>query len=303
MISQSGLEYLIETHRTLGDAKLADAMASYSAARAGRGCVSEFLQSAGMRATAESRRLSAECVRRGFLAITLLCREYPERIQHFLGRSSPPVLYVMGNVQLLDPAGVSIIGTRRPSPLGRAAARSYASALALAGRPVVSGNAPGIDAAAHSAALEAGGATIVFAPSAPDRFEPVFDAPCESARVLAVSRFVPGSATQKWFFLGRNELAAAHAGAAIVAETGTRGGTLNTVQHIRRFRRPLFATRMPPEAKHSRAHEMLLASGARPLPPECAPGALRRLLHAAEAPMAGIHSENPDLFQMDERHG
>ncbi len=73
----------------------------------------------------------------------------------------PPVLWAVGDAALLDDRPrVAIVGTRRATAYGIRAARALAGAFARAGACVVSGMARGIDAAAHRAALDAGGTTI-----------------------------------------------------------------------------------------------------------------------------------------------
>ena len=86
--------------------------------------------------------------------------EWPARLGE-LGPHRPPArLYVSGRD--IDPQAraVAIVGTRRPTAAGLEAAHMLGKGLAEAGFTVVSGLALGIDAAAHRAALEAGGHTI-----------------------------------------------------------------------------------------------------------------------------------------------
>ena len=52
---------------------------------------------------------------------------------------------------------VAVVGTRQPTPRGIDQARELATGLAASGIPVISGLAAGIDTAAHTAALGAGG--------------------------------------------------------------------------------------------------------------------------------------------------
>jgi DNA processing protein len=69
----------------------------------------------------------------------------------------PPALFARGRIELLHSPMVAIVGTRRPTPYGTAAATRIARDLANAGLTISSGMARGIDTAAHRAALDAGG--------------------------------------------------------------------------------------------------------------------------------------------------
>jgi DNA processing protein len=78
-----------------------------------------------------------------------------------LGPHEPPTrLHVTGRTIDPNATSVAIVGTRRPTAAGIEAAQMLGRGLAEAGFVVVSGLAMGIDAAAHQAALEAGGHTI-----------------------------------------------------------------------------------------------------------------------------------------------
>ena len=86
--------------------------------------------------------------------------EWSFRLNELGPHERPKKLYVAG--RNIDPGAraVAVVGTRRPTAAGIEAAQQIASGLAQADFVVVSGLAIGIDAAAHRAALEAGGHTI-----------------------------------------------------------------------------------------------------------------------------------------------
>jgi len=75
----------------------------------------------------------------------------------------PAVLWIRGepgHLPRMDEPSIAVVGSRAATRDGLEAARRIADGLARAGVVVVSGLARGIDAAAHRAALDAGGRTI-----------------------------------------------------------------------------------------------------------------------------------------------
>jgi DNA processing protein len=83
---------------------------------------------------------------------------YPARLLEIY--DPPPVLWVRGNVSLLNRAGIAIVGTRHPSPYGSGMAEVLGRDLARRGVVVMSGMARGVDTSAHKGALDAGGPTV-----------------------------------------------------------------------------------------------------------------------------------------------
>ncbi|MGA8940432.1 MAG: DNA-processing protein DprA [Acidobacteriaceae bacterium] len=72
----------------------------------------------------------------------------------------PSVLWVRGDVGLLNRPGIAVVGTRQPTPYGAGMAEMLSRDLAQRRMVVMSGMARGVDTCAHKGALEAGGATI-----------------------------------------------------------------------------------------------------------------------------------------------
>src|SRR5271167_1215382 len=85
--------------------------------------------------------------------------EYPSRLREIY--DPPPLLYVRGNIELLNRHLISVVGARRPTPYGNQMAERISKDLADRGLVISSGLARGIDASAHKGALSsAAGATI-----------------------------------------------------------------------------------------------------------------------------------------------
>jgi DNA processing protein len=76
--------------------------------------------------------------------------EYPQRLREIY--DPPPLLYIRGNVELLNRHLISIVGSRRPTPYRNQMAEKLAKDLADRGLVIVSGLARGIDSNAHKGA-------------------------------------------------------------------------------------------------------------------------------------------------------
>jgi len=101
---------------------------------------------------------AAKVKRLGAKAITWNDAGYPSQLKSIA--AAPPLLYLKGALAPADQWAVAVVGTRRSTAYGREVTRSLVADLTHSGVTIVSGLARGIDAAAHQAALEAGGRTI-----------------------------------------------------------------------------------------------------------------------------------------------
>jgi DNA processing protein len=129
---------------------------------------------------------------------------------------------------------VAVVGGRRASPLRRAAARSIGAGLARAGWCVVSGGAVGVDAAAHTGALDAGGRTVVVLGCGLDvpypRANTGLFARVRAAGGTLVSEHPPAAQPRAANFLPRNRLIAALSAAVVVVEAAEDSGSLSTAR-------------------------------------------------------------------------
>lgn len=85
---------------------------------------------------------------------------YPSRLKRRLGAGAPAVLYGCGDRSFLDGGGLAVVGPRAAGEDLLRYARGIGELAAEAGRAVVSGGAKGVDRAAMSGALVAGGRGI-----------------------------------------------------------------------------------------------------------------------------------------------
>ncbi|MCA9711880.1 MAG: DNA-processing protein DprA, partial [Myxococcales bacterium] len=126
--------------------------------------------------------------------------------------------------------GLAIVGARGADPYGLELAGRVARAAAERGVSVISGGAFGVDAAAHEAALAAGGHTTVVLGSGLDRPAPATHRGL-FRRVLAAggavtSPFPCGQGAARWTFPRRNPWIAGLARAVVVVQAGLASGTL-----------------------------------------------------------------------------
>jgi DNA processing protein len=87
-----------------------------------------------------------------------LTGNYPNKLRD--ARHPIEMLYFQGTWELAETRSVAVVGSRNATEDGRKRAARISKALVENGFAVVSGLAAGIDTAAHTAAIEAGGQTI-----------------------------------------------------------------------------------------------------------------------------------------------
>jgi DNA processing protein len=232
-----------------------------------------------LRAALESRSLSALLAARGRIdpagELERLSRlgiravhpghpSYPRLLAEISGR--PSLLYVRGELAPADNTSVAIVGTRRATPYGRQAAERIATELAQAGVTVVSGLARGVDAAAHRAALEAGGRTIAVLGSGLDVIYPA-----EHGRLAEqilgsgaiLSEFPPGTKPDAQNFPARNRIVSGMTLGTLIIEAPARSGALITASFAGDQGREVFVIPGSIFAQTAEGTNALLRDGAR----------------------------------------
>jgi DNA processing protein len=157
---------------------------------------------------------------------------------------APAVLHVAGDATLLRRGPrVAVVGSRKASTEGLRRAAALTRALVQRDIVVVSGLAAGIDTAAHTAALEAGGHTIAVLGTPLDQSYPRENAALQARLAeeqLVVSQFDMGSAVQPKNFPIRNRTMALFTDATVIVEAGEKSGTVNQGWEALRLGRMLF---------------------------------------------------------------
>ena len=179
----------------------------------------------------------------------------------------PHLLYVYGETDLTDRFPVAVVGTRRASAYGLTHTREIAAELAQTGICVVSGLALGIDAAAHTGALDGGGRTVAVLGGALDKPYPQENEPL-MRRILesggsVVSEYAPGTPPSRYSFLQRNRIIAGMCLGTLVTEGPRRSGALNTATRTLESGREVFALPGNVDSPGAQLPNMLISEGAR----------------------------------------
>ncbi|MFN2602618.1 MAG: DNA-processing protein DprA [Gemmatimonadaceae bacterium] len=184
---------------------------------------------------------------------------YPQSLEDL--DCPPPQLFALGDRSMLEPPTVSIVGTRDATGYGLRITRAIAGALARAGVSIVSGMARGIDAAAHRAALEAGGRTVAVMGTGVDVPYPVAHRELHrliSEKGLVISENGMGARAHKGAFPKRNRIIAALAKVTIVIEGAETSGALNTADWAGDLRRTVAAVPGPIDSPQSAGTNLLI---------------------------------------------
>jgi len=179
---------------------------------------------------------------------------------------APLALFVNGGREWLLRPQVAIVGSRNATPGGLETARGFAADLCAAGFVVSSGLALGVDGAAHTAALEAGGATIAVAGTGPDRVYPARHRGLAHRIVdngAVVTHFAPGAGPRAGHFPARNRVLSGMSLGVVVVEAGTRSGSLITARHAGDQGREVFAVPGSIHNPLARGCHRLIRQGAR----------------------------------------
>ncbi len=175
----------------------------------------------------------------------------------------PPLIWALGDLDILSRRSVAIVGARAASASGQRFAFDLAAALGEAGYAVVSGMARGIDTAAHRGSLNSG-TVAVLAGGVDDIYPPENTALYEALRVrgCVVSERPMGLKARAADFPRRNRLISGLALGVVVVEAELRSGSLITARLAGEQGRDVFAVPGSPADPRSRGANDLIRQGA-----------------------------------------
>lgn len=192
--------------------------------------------------------------------------DFPEKL---LTIPTPPKqLYVRGSLQVNRPL-VAVVGSRKATSYGKQATELIVKDLVRTGIGIVSGLALGIDAYAHTMALEQGGYTVAVLGNGVDTIQPASNHNL-GLRILKqhgaiISEYPNGTPALAHQFLERNRIVSGLADAVVIVEAAKRSGTLNTARHALEQNREVCAVPGLITSPMSEGTNSLLKAGAHPV--------------------------------------
>lgn len=203
---------------------------------------------------------------RDVLFNTVLDKSYPVTLKSLLKLNTPPVLSMVGNIDLLRNKKVGFSGSRKVSEKGKAVTRDCVEQLSVKKDvSIVSGYAQGVDKEAHYSALKVGGSTIIVLPNGISSFyvrqelKDVWD----WNRVLVISEFLP---QDKWSIsraMNRNGTIIGLSDTMVVVEAGVTGGSLDAGFRALADGKPLFVPEYYDYPESALGNMILLERGAK----------------------------------------
>ena len=224
-------------------------------------------------ALADEARLLGGLAKKKMALVLREDAQYPPLLRQIA--HPPHLLYVYGETDLTDRFPVAVVGTRRatliialsiPISVVIAFVAMYFTGITL-NVLSLSGLALGIDAAAHTGALDGGGRTVAVLGSALDKPYPQENKPL-MRRILesggsVVSEYAPGTPPSRYSFLQRNRIIAGMCLGTLVTEGPRRSGALNTATRTLENGREVFALPGNVDSPGAQLPNMLISEGAR----------------------------------------
>lgn len=196
---------------------------------------------------------------------------YPQLLKQIY--DPPLVLFIQGDVSLLNSQQIAVVGSRSASAGGRDTAFSFCQQLVRHHIVITSGLALGIDAAAHRGALHGTAGTIAVVATGLDQVYPARHSALALKIIDAggaiVSEFVPGTPARAGHFPKRNRLISGMSLGVLVVEAELKSGSLITARCALEQNREVFAIPSSIENPQAKGCHWLIKQGAK-LVEQCA---------------------------------
>jgi len=178
---------------------------------------------------------------KGYTIVTLTHPHYPPLLRQI--PDPPPFLYVYGSLPATG-LNIAVVGSRNATDYGIAATRQLCMDLVRQQVNIVSGMARGVDTAAHSGAIAAGGHTVSVLGTGLDQIYPrentrLFHEIADNGAV--VTEFSLNTGPDAHHFPARNRIISGMCHGTVVVEATGRSGSLITARLAAEQNREVFA--------------------------------------------------------------
>lgn len=211
--------------------------------------------------------LTEDLLSQGYEIITINSPKYSKTLKENLKmKNSPPLVYVKGNVQLMQEKSVAIVGSREADEISLNFTDNIAKTASKEFKVVVSGFAKGVDKQALDSAILHKGQSIIVLPQGIMTYNSGFNKyykEIQAGDVLVLSVFFPKAPWSAQLAMARNPIIYGLAKEIYVAQSSDKGGTWAGVIDGLRKGREIFV-RLP-EANEKNANLLLIEKGAKPV--------------------------------------
>lgn len=196
--------------------------------------------------------------------LTWCDKEYPDLLREI--PSPPPVLYLKGQLNVLNNTLLSVVGTRKPSFYGKIITSQWSKQLSKAGLTLVSGLAIGVDTLVHEACVMHNRPTIAVLGNGLNSIYPLRNQSLGQKIIengLLLSEFPLNSSPKAGHFPQRNRIISGLSLSTLITEATEKSGTMITAWHALEQNREVLVVPGPVNHEQSKGCHRLIQQGAR----------------------------------------
>jgi DNA processing protein len=220
-------------------------------------CIPPLNRRSVARKTAQALQTTADC---GYRLVSPSHQSWPSQLDA-MADEAPLLLWVQGDAALLSSLTTVVTGTRAMSAHGLHMALDLASGLADHGHTIAAGGEPGVDTAAHRAAIAMTGRTIAVIADGLHRMNTDGTAGQVADVGAVVSEVPPGVGVRSPGVERRNHVLAALGNSTVIVEAGLGSETLGIASVAANLGRSVGAVPRNSEGVGSVGCDHLLTSG------------------------------------------
>jgi len=197
----------------------------------------------------ETKKIIKNCEEKNIKIFYYSYENYPKNLMNI--KESPYIIFVKGNLPSNEELEKSfaIVGTRKPSKEGIDFARDIGQYLSKNNIYNISGLALGIDTVGHNMSLQKTGAILgqgLDLEIYPRENIKLAEMILENKGFL-LSELIPQKEISLFSLIKRDRLQSALTSGIIIAETGIKGGTVNTFKYAREQKKKIFISEINKE--------------------------------------------------------